>query len=58
MWFYFISGWILLVILLQIKKRKQPGGKLSQKIAFFHPFWYFYDYLAMMQEVERKFFGP
>jgi hypothetical protein len=38
-----LSVWIVLVIILQIRKVKQDKGrgKLDKAIAFFHPFWYF-----------------
>jgi hypothetical protein len=57
MFIFFLSAWIVLVIILQIKKKKQGGSKLDRRIAFFHPFWYFYIDLVMMQVAEKKFFG-
>ena len=60
-----LISWLLIVSVppitflcfyLNIKKylNKKQGRK---RWAFFHPFWYFYHHIAMMEVGDRKFFG-
>lgn len=44
MFVYVLTAYIVLVVVLQIKKHRQPGSKLAKKVGFFHPFWYFRGY--------------
>lgn len=54
---FLLLVYIGLVAVLQFKKSKQPGSKKAKKIAFFHPFWYRFIKVVMMEEEEKKFYG-
>jgi hypothetical protein len=52
-----IAAYIILVVLLHIRKSRQTGSKQAKKVAFFHPFWYSYFYLVMMVVEDKKSYG-
>jgi hypothetical protein len=52
-----LVGWLVLVVLLHVKKTKQPCPKSASKVAFFHPFWCLSSDAATMQVEAKKCYG-
>lgn len=55
---YIVTAYIVLVILLHVKKSRLPGSKEAKKVAFFHPFWYSKSNIVMTEEADKKCSGP